>query len=277
MKHLLYFSLLIFLFTACSKPSPEKDYQVFLDTETSYNQLDEKYAEAEKEGKVTPEFEAELAAEADSLFEKSKEVYADFMKKHINTPYAQDIFSESRWTRRLAADQLDAVLQQVKDSKFMETEVYKNNFERLHIMKITVPGNTFTDIISKDTDGNPIALSDFAGKGKYILLDFWASWCPPCRAEMPQIVALYETYKDKNFEIVGYSLDRTEEAWKKGIEDLYITWPQMSDCAFWDSPGVKLYAVQSIPQLLLINPEGIIVERGFYGDELKEILAKYLD
>ena len=254
MKRIFNFVLIAVLFTACSKPSAEKDYQVFLETEAAYNEQG-----------------------SDSLFEKGKEVYADFMIKHINTPFAQEIFSESRWTRRLTQDQLDKVLQQVKDPAFMETEDYKSAVGRIHAMKTTIPGNAFTDIKSKDPAGNSIALSDFAGKGKYILLDFWASWCPPCRAEMPTIVALYEKYKDKNFEIVGYSLDQTEAAWKKGIEDLHITWPQMSDCAYWDSPGVKLYAVQSIPQLLLINPEGLIVERGFYGEELQKILTKYLD
>jgi thiol-disulfide isomerase/thioredoxin len=135
-------------------------------------------------------------------------------------------------------------------------------------MKTSIPGNPFKDIISKDPQGNEIKLSDYAGKGKYILLDFWASWCPPCRAEMPRLVELYDTYKDKNFEIIGYSLDEDEDAWKKGIEQLNITWPQMSDCESWDSPAVKLYAVQAIPCILLIDPDGTIIERDLAGEEL---------
>ena len=254
MKNVICFILFFFLLSACSKPSPEQDYQVFLDTEAAYNEQ-----------------------RSDSLFQKSKEAYADFTRKHINSTFAQGIFSENRWTRRLTMEQLEGVLSVVKDSAFMDTETYKNAVDRIHRMKTTIPGNEYTDIISKDPEGNPTALADFAEKGKYILLDFWASWCPPCRAGMPALVTLYEKHKGDKFEIVGYSLDQTEEAWKKGITDLNITWPQMSDCAFWDSPGVKRYAVQSIPHLLLIDPHGVIVERGIPEDQLERILLKYLD
>jgi len=86
---------------------------------------------------------------------------------------------------------------------------------------------------------------------------------------MPELVELYARYKDKNFEIIGYSLDRNKDAWIKGIETLNITWPQLSDCDYWNSQGAKLYAVQFIPLSILINPEGIIIERGLDIHTLK--------
>ncbi|MDR2474350.1 MAG: TlpA family protein disulfide reductase, partial [Bacteroidales bacterium] len=150
------------------------------------------------------------------------------------------------------------------------TEAFQINAERLTNMKTSLPGFTYKDIQSKDAQGNPCNLSDYAGKGKYVLLDFWASWCPPCREEMPNLVKLYSEYKDKNFEIVGYSLDKKEDAWKKGIQDLQMTWPQLSDCEYWNSLGVRTYAVQSIPCTVLIAPDGTIIERGLSGEALAE-------
>ena len=119
-------------------------------------------------------------------------------------------------------------------------------------------------------------LSDYVGKGKVVLIDFWASWCGPCRREMPNLVEAYKQYKDKNFEIVGVSLDRDLEAWKKGIADLNITWPQMSDLKYWDCEGAKLYAVSSIPHTLLVDAEGTIVARGLHGEELQQKIAELL-
>jgi alkyl hydroperoxide reductase subunit AhpC len=89
---------------------------------------------------------------------------------------------------------------------------------------------------------------------------------------MPNLVKLYNQYKDKNFEIVGYSLDKNEDAWKKGIKALKMNWAQMSDCEFWDSPAVKSYAVQGIPCTILIDPEGKIIKRGLCGEELAATL-----
>ncbi|MDR2805779.1 MAG: TlpA family protein disulfide reductase, partial [Dysgonamonadaceae bacterium] len=118
--------------------------------------------------------------------------------------------------------------------------------------------------------------SDYAGKGKYVLLDFWASWCPPCRREMPALVELYNTYKDKNFEIVGYSLDETADDWKKGIEELHITWPQLSDCVKWKSIPVQTYDIHGIPNTVLIDPQGIIIAKGLRGEKLAEKLQELL-
>ena len=109
-----------------------------------------------------------------------------------------------------------------------------------------------------------------------VLVDFWASWCGPCRREMPNLVEAYKKYRNKGFEIVGVSLDRDAEAWKNGIEKLDITWPQMSDLKYWDCEGAKLYAVSSIPHTVLIDGEGVILARGLHGEELQEQIAEAL-
>ena len=119
-------------------------------------------------------------------------------------------------------------------------------------------------------------LSDFIAKNKYTLIDFWASWCGPCRAEMPNVVAAYKKYQSKGFGIVGVSLDRDAEAWKKAIKDLNITWPQMSDLKAWDCEGAKLYGVRSIPATVLVDQEGTIIARNLRGDAIEAKLAELL-
>jgi len=274
MKHLTHLFILALLCIACNSGNPEKDYQTCLVAEEAYNALTEKYRqEAET---LTEDAKAAFNKESDALFENTKVVFADFYKKNINTAFAQNIFSESRWTRRLSPDQLELVIQAVTDEAFKETDAYKNAAERLLRMKNAQPGNQYTNIISFDPQGNADELANYVGKGKYVLLEFWASWCPDCVKDLPELVELYGTYKDKNFEIVGYSLDRNKDAWIKGIEKFNITWPQMSDCDYWDSQGAKLYAVQFIPLTFLINPEGKIVEKGLDVSILKEKLAELI-
>jgi len=276
MKHLIYLFCAALLCLPCKAQNPEKDYQVCTAAEEAYNAISDKYEQAEKAGTLTDETKAAFENEADSLFENAKAVYADFFKNNINSAFAQKIFSESRWTRRLNTKQLESVVQAVSDTTFAKTGAFRYAADRLFRMKSSLPGNPFTDIISKDVRGNTVKLSTYAGQGKYVLLHFWASWCPDCRKEMPELVKLYAEYKNKNFEMVGYSLDKDRDAWIKGIGDLNITWTQMSDCNFWNSQGAKLYAVQFIPLTILVNPDGIIIERGLDVATLKEKLSSLL-
>lgn len=149
--------------------------------------------------------------------------------------------------------------------------------EQVATAKKTAVGQKFTDLEMLTPAGDPIKLSDYAGKGKVVLVDFWAAWCGPCRREMPRLVDAYAKYKDKGFEIVGVSFDRDGEAWKNGIEQLGITWPQMSDLKYWESEGSKVYAIRSIPHVMLLDKDGIIVSRGLHGDELQAKIAELME
>ncbi len=124
-----------------------------------------------------------------------------------------------------------------------------------------------------DPDGNPVALESF--RGKYLLIDFWASWCQPCRLENPNLVANYAKYRARGFEIFGVSLDRDRAAWLKGIADDNLTWPQVSDLQFWNNEASRLYGVNSIPANFLLDPpDGIIIAKGLRGKQLEDKLAE---
>ncbi len=143
--------------------------------------------------------------------------------------------------------------------------------------KKTSIGQHYTDVSAPDRDGKELALSSVVGPGKYVLLDFWASWCPPCRAESPYMVAAYKEFAPKGFEIYAVSLDKTKEAWQKGIADLNLGWKHVSELKFWDSKAAEMYGVRSIPANILIGPDGTILARNLMGNDLYAKLAELLN
>lgn len=130
------------------------------------------------------------------------------------------------------------------------------------------------DFSLKDVNGKEVRLSSF--KGKYLLLDFWAGWCAPCRKENPNLVAAYKMYKGKNFEILGVSLDEDMSKWKEAIAADELTWTQVSELAGWRSDVVELYGIESIPSNFLLDPQGKVIDAGLTGERLHEKLAEIL-
>ena len=135
-------------------------------------------------------------------------------------------------------------------------------------------GKKFIDFEEADPDGKMHKLSEYVGQGKWVLVDFWASWCGPCKAEMPNVVAAYKQYHDKGFEVVGISFDREKEPWVKAIVEWGMPWIHLSDLKYWNNAASDLYGIDAIPDNLLIDPKGIVVARGLRGPALKDRLAE---
>lgn len=134
----------------------------------------------------------------------------------------------------------------------------------------------YIDFEMDTPQGAPIKVSDFVSKNKYTLIDFWASWCGPCHAEMPTVVKAYNDFHGKGLEIVGVSLDSNKEDWVRAIAALDMTWPQMSDLKGWESAGAQLYNVRGIPTNVLVDQQGRIVAQNLRGENLLDKLAELL-
>lgn len=145
---------------------------------------------------------------------------------------------------------------------------------QLNAQKTVAIGNHAIDFVMDDDSGKPVSLSSF--KGKFVLLDFWASWCGPCRAEMPFLNEIYQKYKDKNFEVVAVSIDSKKEHWLKAIKEDKMSWVQLSDLKGYKNDAALKYGVSAIPRNFLINPEGIVIAQDLRGEDIEKELSKII-
>jgi peroxiredoxin len=147
--------------------------------------------------------------------------------------------------------------------------------QQLDELRALAVGQVAPDIVLPDPSGKTTKLSDL--RGKYVLIDFWAAWCKPCRQENPNVVRMYSQYNAKGFEIFGVSLDRTREDWVKAIADDKLTWTQVSDLQYFNSAAAELYQIQAIPATYLIDPDGKIIAKDLRGPSLEAKLAELFD
>lgn len=196
-----------------------------------------------------------------------------FMLQHIGTPVADYLLAQTQsdFTKE-EQEQLLKLFGQQKQQFY----VYKGIMEQRAIDQRTGIGAQFTDFSMPDPKGKMISVSDYVKKNKYTLIDFWASWCGPCRAEMPTVVKAYDLYHAKGFEVVGVSLDNNKEAWIKAIDQLKMPWPHMSDIKGWGCAGAALYNVKGIPANVLIDQQGKIVAKNLRGQDLLDKMAELL-
>ena len=191
-----------------------------------------------------------------------------YIEANCDKQVAAKVFSDARYD--LSDEDQEAILAKANDT-FKAVRGIDKMIEHLNILMNSAVGKKFIDFEMADAEGKMHKLSEFVGNGKVVLIDFWASWCPPCRADMPNLVAAYKQYKSKGFEIVGISLDSKADAWAKGVQDLGITWTQLSDLQGWKNAGAALYGVNSIPHTILVDKDGTILCKKLHG---KEIAAK---
>ena len=222
---------------------------------------------------LTDEQREEKIKQLNEIETKSMEIFRAGMQKNITNAVGVHLLKQNYYYMDLS--ELEPLVAQIPSS-FDNDQAVVSIKEKVEKMKLTAVGQKFIDFEMAAPDGKTVKLSDYVGKGKVVLVDFWASWCGPCRREMPNLVEAYAKYKGKGFEIVGVSLDQKADAWKQAIEKLGMAWPQMSDLKYWDCEGASLYAVSSIPHTVLIDKDGTILARGLHGEELQAKLAEVL-
>ena len=217
--------------------------------------------------------EEEYLALEGKCFSEKENMYRDIIRKNISNPLGYTYFT--KYNSLFSTEEQEALIAQVPAAN-AHSEVIRAIQAGIEADKRTAVGQKFTDFAMQTPDGQDIKLSDIVARNKVTLVDFWASWCGPCRMEMPNVVNDYKNFKDKGLGVVGVSLDSDAEKWKQAIRELGITWEQMSDLKGWDCKGAKLYNIHAIPATVLIGQDGTILAKDLRGEGLTNKLAELL-
>lgn len=211
-----------------------------------------------------------LDAEFDKLTAIKNVKNKKYLSENPTSPIAMFIFRQFVGYD-INADEAEPVFLSLSE-KLRSGPAGKEMAEKIEIAKKTGVGRMAMDFTQNDTLGNPVSLSSF--KGKYVLIDFWASWCGPCRQENPNVVKAFNNYKEKGFTVLGVSLDQpnAKDKWMKAIHDDNLTWTQVSDLKFWGNAVAVQYGIQAIPQNFLIDPQGKIIGKNLRGEALNKKL-----
>ncbi|WP_167615372.1 TlpA disulfide reductase family protein [Maribellus sediminis] len=217
---------------------------------------------------------AKLMEQVEEMYESTNTIQEDFVKEHPASYVTPIILGGISYGKE--ADELEALVNGL-DPKIQEVPSIVELKDKIEKLKVVAIGQIAPDFTQNDPEGNPVKFSDVYSQHELTLLDFWASWCGPCRQENPNVVAVFNEFKDKGFTVFGVSLDRDKEAWLKGIADDGLTWTQVSDLAYWNNTVAKTYAVSGIPHSILVGKDGKIIAKNKRGDELREAVQEYLN
>ena len=240
---------------------------IYEDVRKKHSEIDEKFADdKEAREEYRKQYVQNLKAE---LVKRATEIYATHHDDAVGYYLLGTIFMH----------EIDYDSQEKLMSTFgpwlKSQKMVSEKLTRLQALKKTAEGMPFTDIKGLDADGNPVALSDYVGKGNYVLLDMWASWCGPCKGEIPNLLKLHNQYKNKGLTVLGLFVWDKEENLKKAIEEEGIVWPQIIDM---ETSAEKLYGVDGIPHIILFAPDGTILKRKLRGqtmmDTVNEVMKK---
>ncbi len=261
--------------TVIKGPSSNEEFKVYqqelMNLSNETKGMQQRYMAAQQKGDQDGMKKAQIDYEA---MAQNLAVFAkNFIREHKKSTVSP-LIAMMQFGQTITATEIDTLIAFLDPS--IHASIYVSELKKMaDKMRATDIGSIAPDFTLPTPEGGTFTLS--STRGKYVMIDFWAAWCQPCRHENPNVVALYGKYKDKGFDVVGVSLDREKEAWIKAIADDKLVWHQVSELKFWQSEIAQKYGVTAIPCTFLLNKEGKIIAKNLRGEELARKLAELLD